>query len=190
MAARSRAARPAARSGGSGSPARFHALAVPPSPRPGREILAACRRPRAPSARARAPALARTFRVGRPSALRRRSHVSARLAPEAWGGCAVGVAGPRGTRALPRIGWAPSRRSRPVAARRERVRSTPTAHPPHASGTPWAFMGPQLGTPTALVRAARAAWSSAGLRERDTSFGSDRRRRRWLGTDGGGCRGR
>jgi bifunctional non-homologous end joining protein LigD len=63
-----------------------------------------------------------------------RSPLSAR-GPEAGSGEAGGVAGPRGTRALPHRGWAPSGRSSSEDGSRERVPATPPAAPaPPASG--------------------------------------------------------
>src|SRR5881392_311280 len=49
-----------------------------------------------------------------------------RAAPEPRA-CAAGIAGPRGTRALARCGWAPPGAAGSVAPGRERVPSTPAA---------------------------------------------------------------
>ena len=61
----------------------------------------------------------------RPSSVVVISAVAGARRGRGWAGAREGSRRPRGTRAQPRGGWAPSRRASSAAASRERVRSTP-----------------------------------------------------------------
>src|SRR3989454_13498 len=73
------------------------------------------------------------------------------------GGHAPGIAGPRGTRPLPRCGWAPPGRAGSVAGWRERVPSTPGAYPP----APPSHLRRQIRSKLRISSQSVTAWSKA-----------------------------
>src|SRR5207245_8896991 len=84
-----------------------------------------------------------------------------------WGARAAGIEGPRGTRPLPRCGWAPSDGAASVASWRERAPSTPAAHAPQI----WPRRARELINMTSATEHRTNRGSSAGFARATLSGG-------------------